>query len=735
VGEVLQSGTPAGRRRGSGRRRDRRSIALVLVGGLLINVSALCLWSWRSFASSQGFADVATDMLKEPAVRELVAHQIVQQVEDQSTASDVIIAARPVIEQVVEEVVGTTAFQGMFHAAVRQLHSSVFAGLRSHLLVEVPDAVDLVASSLNLVNPSLAAAIPDSAIPIAVGISQSSWVARSMSLASLAGWLSAPLLVAGFACCALAVRGASDRRRAFEWIGLCLFISGVGLFVLLFLGLQMVAGMGNDPTSRTALRAVFWSVTHVLNVEAKVLMVTGAVVWVAAANAAPGQIRRRARFFVEQTRVVLARPLWRFAACGVLIAAALFAMAWPAAAGAVLVRIVAFVAFVAGAVGLLDLLGSRALLVDEPEAPRRHLPLVAAEGLASVILVPVVLLGGALAVTRAAQPASAASPNPDRMGCNGLLVLCDRRLDEVMFAGTHNSMAASRERGWNLNTQQSSILGQLAEGVRALMIDFHYGYVVPGSGVVRTDVASEVHLNQQEALPELSTENEAIRRRALAAFGAAADQHDVYLCHNYCELGATKAVTALRQVASFLRENPNEVLIILVQDQVRQEDAVRVLEDSGLARRAWTWTRGTPLPTLRQMIDSRRNVLIAAEYEGGNPPWYHNAFRDLFFETEYKFNSIDAMSCTVGRGDPTNPLFIVNHWISTGLSSVKLAAEVNGEAVLRARLDRCTEALHHRPNVVAVNFSGKGDLHKVVARYNAPSANQAAAGPTTQAPR
>jgi hypothetical protein len=347
-----------------------------------------------------------------------------------------------------------------------------------------------------------------------------------------------------------------------------------------------------------------------------------------------------------------------------------------------------------------------------------------------VVLVPVVLLAGALAVTRAAQPAAAASPNPDRMGCNTLVVLCDRPLNEVMFAGTHNSMAASRERGWTLNTQQSSILGQLAEGVRALMIDFHYGYLVPGGGVVRTDVASEVHLNQQEELPQLSADNDAIRQRALAAFGAAADRHDVYLCHNYCELGATKAVTALRQVVSFLRENPNEVLIVLVQDQVRREDAVRVLEDSGLADRAYTWKRGTPLPTLRQMIDSGHNVLIAAEYEGGSPPWYHDAFGDLFFETGYKFDSVGAMSCTVARGDPTNPLFIVNHWVSAGLNSVKLAAEVNGEAVLGRRLDRCTKELHHQPNVVAVNFSGKGDLHKVVARYNAPPPDRAAAGPT-----
>ena len=68
------------------RRRDdlgRSGVALLIVGSLFTLLSAVSLWSWRTFASSEGFADVATDTLKEPAVTEVVADQIVKILQDQ----------------------------------------------------------------------------------------------------------------------------------------------------------------------------------------------------------------------------------------------------------------------------------------------------------------------------------------------------------------------------------------------------------------------------------------------------------------------------------------------------------------------------------------------------------------------------------------------------------------------------------------------------------------------------
>src|SRR3954447_13160994 len=76
----------------------RRSAALVLIGVLCTNLAVMSLWSWRTFANSQGFADVVTDMLKEPAIRQSVSAQILAAMEQQGATSRVAVNARPVLE-------------------------------------------------------------------------------------------------------------------------------------------------------------------------------------------------------------------------------------------------------------------------------------------------------------------------------------------------------------------------------------------------------------------------------------------------------------------------------------------------------------------------------------------------------------------------------------------------------------------------------------------------------------
>src|SRR5205807_1017921 len=75
--------------------------------------------------------------------------------------------------------------------------------------------------------------------------------------------------------------------------------------------------------------------------------------------------------------------------------------------------------------------------------------------------------------------------------CNGSLGLCARPLNEVIFPGTHNSFAASKEPGWYFASQTYPIARQLDDGIRALLIDIHYGVYDPAVGRVRTDLTAE----------------------------------------------------------------------------------------------------------------------------------------------------------------------------------------------------------------------------------------------------
>ena len=107
-----------GRRRGLG----RGTLALVVAGVVLTNLAMVSVWSWRTFASSQGFADVTTDMLEEPAVREAVAEQIVTALEDQEPTARIALAARPVVEAIVADLVATEGFDGDLVAVVDELN-------------------------------------------------------------------------------------------------------------------------------------------------------------------------------------------------------------------------------------------------------------------------------------------------------------------------------------------------------------------------------------------------------------------------------------------------------------------------------------------------------------------------------------------------------------------------------------------------------------------------------------
>ena len=68
--------------------------------------------------------------------------------------------------------------------------------------------------------------------------------------------------------------------------------------------------------------------------------------------------------------------------------------------------------------------------------------------------------------------------------CNGATGLCDRRLDQVVFPATHNSYAAADQPGWHFAPQQHGIGRQLDDGIRALLVDIHFGVRDPATGRV-----------------------------------------------------------------------------------------------------------------------------------------------------------------------------------------------------------------------------------------------------------
>jgi hypothetical protein len=275
-------------------------------------------------------------------------------------------------------------------------------------------------------------------------------------------------------------------------------------------------------------------------------------------------------------------------------------------------------------------------------------------------------------------------------------------------------MAAADERGWYFAAHRGGIAAQLDFGVRALLIDTHYG-IRDQQGNVRTDLERE-GTNREKIVDAIGEEGLAAAERLVGriGFGELQGKTSIYMCHTLCELGATPLENGLRAIRRFLDEHPDEFVIVFIQDEVTPQDTAEVFDRAGLTRYAYTHARDAPWPRMRELIASDKRLLVLVENDvRGGRPWYHNGF-ELTQETPFVFHSLDDLrapaSCRQNRGSVTSPLFLLNHWIERVNPSPGLAAKVNERRRLVRRARRCRRERGLQPNIVAVDFYDEGDL-------------------------
>ncbi len=311
--------------------------------------------------------------------------------------------------------------------------------------------------------------------------------------------------------------------------------------------------------------------------------------------------------------------------------------------------------------------------------------------------------------------------------CNGHVELCSRRLDEVALPASHNAMSTAAD-DWFSSIHTLSIRDQLRAGVRGLLIDAHYG--LQAGDAVRTDLSerSERSGNTDRKLyletlgPEGFAAIGRIRDRVLPGEG----EPGVFLCHRFCELGATEITGALREVREFLVEQPSEVLVIVIEDYVLPSAIVTALEESGLAAKVYRGPPAGPFPTLREMIDSGRQVVVYTEHVG-DAPWFAVGYDEAIQETPFTFKRPALLteppnwpaSCEPNRGPPDAPLLLMNHWVNTDPTPrPSNAALVNRRDVLVGRARECERIRGQPVNLLAVDFIGQGDVEGAADELN-----------------
>jgi hypothetical protein len=303
--------------------------------------------------------------------------------------------------------------------------------------------------------------------------------------------------------------------------------------------------------------------------------------------------------------------------------------------------------------------------------------------------------------------------------CNGLAALCDRRLDQVVFAATHNSYAASEQPGWRFAPQRYGISRQLDDGIRALLIDVHFGVQDPASGAIRTDLRADGS-DRNKVAQELSPEALRVADRIAGRVGAGLPdaKPEAYLCHTLCELGAEPLDQELAVIRHFLDSHPREVLIVIVEDYVPPSTIAEAFKKAGLEQSVATLDRGKPLPTLGTLIDSGRRLVVFAEDKGGTPDWYMPAF-SFIQDTPLGAVRASQLSCDRFRGDDDGPLLLINHWIPPFPPSGPLNAAIGRAGFLRRRVESCIRERRVHGAIVAVDFYEHTSVVEVARQLNA----------------
>lgn len=255
--------------------------------------------------------------------------------------------------------------------------------------------------------------------------------------------------------------------------------------------------------------------------------------------------------------------------------------------------------------------------------------------------------------------------------CNGREELCERRFDQVAYPMTHNAMS-NVEDGWSLANQNFGIARQLDDGIRGMMLDTYD------------------------------------------------EDGELLLCHVLCGLGSRPLVEGLQDINAFLEANPDEVVSIIFENYISQAQTASAFDESGLIDFVYAHQVGEPWPTLSELIAANTRLVVFEEKlpQEAEFPWLMNIW-DHAGETPFSFAAPEDFVCDPNRGDPSNALFLLNHFLTGTLGgSLELAEMVNYNPLFIDRARQCEQEWNKLPNFVAVDFYDTGDLFDVVDALN-----------------
>lgn len=694
-------------------RSARSSTILLIVGAASVWAALVVGATARGIIRSDPFSRRIAATLSDPRVAGFVAARITDGIVAQRPN---LVSVRSVLQPAVAGVVSSRAFRAVVRTSARTAHRSLFESAGRNLVLSLPDVSVLVRGTLANVNPQLAAKIPASIETKLASPEAERRFTLFINTWTLIGrvlWVAWALLFLGLAAVVASVWVAPERQTALVRAGGALFGVGLILIAVLPAGRIVAAAVTPDPELRGVVHGLWAAFFGVLKLVAVIAGSVGVVLAAAGSTMleAMDPFNRARAFFGWLTAPL--RPRARVGRAILFLAAGAYAAINPGGAATGVIAVVGLFLIYLGLREVFRLVIANA--AGASGAPTVRTEARAWRAVAVVAAMLVAALGGtALFVFRA--PAAPPEASGVVTECNGSAQLCNRRLNQVVFAGAHNAMSNAEVPGWLFPHQSRAIPGQLEDGIRALLIDVHYG--VPAGEHVLTDFDREGTSKDkiQGALgPEATAAALRIRERFL---GQVSGSSGIYFCHGFCELGAYPVGPTFDGIREFMLANPGEVVVMVIEDYIPPVDIAKLFQEAGLADMIYTGSLTQSVPTLREMIDGGQRLVVFIETGRPGVPWLHPAWESMQ-ETPYTFHTPTDFSCRPNRGGATAPFFQINHWIeTTPAPRPSNAAIVNAYDFLLKRARACREQRNRPPSIVAVDFYSVGDLFRVVRTLN-----------------
>jgi len=276
-------------------------------------------------------------------------------------------------------------------------------------------------------------------------------------------------------------------------------------------------------------------------------------------------------------------------------------------------------------------------------------------------------------------------PN-DLITCHGEARYCLRTYDDFTFAETHNSFSTPEDGIMVGINHLTGLHSQWEDGIRAFMLDPHHQ-------------------------SEFNSEKE-----------------DVVFCHAIslpntppCLGGSVDAFAWLRSLNSLHNNSSGDVVSLLIQNYAIPGGHLEyLLNETGILERAYIHELGSPWPSIGDMSLSGTDVLIFVqmEYEDNFtkllPAWKHT------WDTPYGESSQEEMTCDLGRGDSSQPVWHMNNWLNNdfGFADPLKASQVNAYDTLLERALLCWETVGNRLTFVGVDYWERGEVTNVTITLN-----------------